>query len=372
MEGARRTGLDACPTRRGQRPQLAPTCSCRAAQIARAALSPCAPMRMLCSQAGSSLQFESKAPECFGEASLHFEDELRVRQASVWSDGATVASWQVAHIEALIGFDLLPEAHRVLRRKLLGLVSCGEESITSGLERSEVDLLVEAVEECAYQKGQVVAAAASVDEAVYIVKLGNANVLSKKGEVVAQLRAGDFFGVRCLVTQAEPQKRTHSVSACGELQCLMLPAASLKSHAFLKAWLRKLSAEAAAGAKMDSVIAQRIEEFAASSSKPGTSKSASRPQEEVESSTASAPVGKGWKSGKLRNAIRSGALASAAALPVAPVAPSEGEGSTVEELEAHPDGDVIPAADTGSKPAQPSRSPSPGRFAKLIKARGQT
>ena len=114
-----------------------------------------------CSQSGSSLQFESKAPECFGEASLHFEDELRVRQASVWSDGATVASWQVAHIEALIGFDLLPEAHRVLRRKLLGLVSCGEESITSGLERSEVDLLVEAVEECAYQKGQVVAAAAS-------------------------------------------------------------------------------------------------------------------------------------------------------------------------------------------------------------------
>ena len=57
---------------------------------------------------------------------------------------------------------------------------------------------------------------------------------------------------------------------------------------------------------------------------------ATRPPEEVDSSTAQPHLGKGWKSGKLRDAIRGGCLASAA---TAPVAQTKGDRRKVEDLE---------------------------------------
>ena len=59
---------------------------------------------------------------------------------------------------------------------------------------------------------------------------------------------------------------------------------------------------------------------------------ATRPPEEDDSSMAAHPqVGRGWKSGRLRDAIRGGCLASAAAEPVAP---TENEGRKIEDLKA--------------------------------------
>lgn len=191
-----------------------------------------------------------KPPEVFGESSLHSEDDLRVRQATVAAvgdSGSTVMSWQVASIEALVGFGLqeercvhhlLPITHhqqptrrkaqraqivpaqraqvvpaivrpapstithrppprhypprsfRMFNRKLLASVKYGTRSLTEGMDMKQLDWLVESLAEQTYKVKETVVPEGGLDEKLYIVKRGEAAVTSKSSGEAHILKAG--------------------------------------------------------------------------------------------------------------------------------------------------------------------------------------
>ena len=181
-------------------------------------------------QAGSGMQFSLQKPDFTGESALYRESELRVRKATVAasSTGATIVAFEVAEIEALIGYVLQEQAARTYNRKLLCSVRIDHRLLTDELPAEQINWLVDALHEEEYIEGFNVAAEGTVDDKLRIVKRGSASVYTDSTGEVAQLGPGDFFGEMCLIGRAH--RRSASIVARGPGNLTLL---ELKAKVFL-------------------------------------------------------------------------------------------------------------------------------------------
>ena len=115
------------------------------------------------------------------------------------AEGTAVLRFEVADIEALIGFVLQDQAVRTYNRKLLGSVRLDKRRLTHGLTPATIDWLVDQLHEEEYVEGYNIAPEGTVDQTLYIVKRGRVIVYTESVGEVAQLSPGDFFGELSLV-----------------------------------------------------------------------------------------------------------------------------------------------------------------------------
>ena len=190
-------------------------------------------------------EFTMKPLCSFGESSLYAKDELRTRNAGVRAGptGATVLAFDVAHIEALVGFTLHEKAVHSYNRKMLQSVQLGGSPITEGLSEADLIWLVEALVEESYTGGSVVADAGSEDEKLQIIKRGTASVMANKkasdsDSDIVQLEAGDYFGELSLI-----KRRTRKTTVAANDPVLLTVSLSsdlVRGNTALNAWREAL------------------------------------------------------------------------------------------------------------------------------------
>lgn len=91
-------------------------------------------------------------------------------------------------------------------------------SVFSGLKRKQLNALIEASKERSYKEGAVVVEAGSLGVGFYMVMEGKLEV-RKKGDVIARLGKGDFFGEMALLSNSP---RIADVVAVAPTKCLVL------------------------------------------------------------------------------------------------------------------------------------------------------
>jgi len=175
---------------------------------------------------GTDHEFKIGSLECFGESALYPEAELRVRRETVTAaaaEGTAVLRFEVADIEALIGFVLQDQAVRTYNRKLLGSVRLDKRRLTHGLTPATIDWLVDQLHEEEYVEGYNIAPEGTVDQTLYIVKRGRVIVYTESVGEVAQLSPGDFFGELSLVPRRVPRTCSIVARGPGKVTVLQLP-----------------------------------------------------------------------------------------------------------------------------------------------------
>ena len=130
------------------------------------------------SQSGSDMQLTISPPSTLGESSLSADDELRVRGATVCAseEGATIIKWEVAAVEALIGFGLQEESLALQNRMLVGQVAFGGRPLAQGLSKDDVEALIDSMDEQSYDVKDIVATDREANSALYVIKSGEARV----------------------------------------------------------------------------------------------------------------------------------------------------------------------------------------------------
>ena len=158
----------------------------------------------------------------FGESALADEvaETDHKRRADVVADGTvTVCQLMLNDFDKLLGSSLGSVARKNLNLKILAGVKFDGTALTSMLSSSDLDKLVDALQEESYEDGETVVEEGAMGDTFYIIKLGSAAVSTKQRSDVATLSKGDFFGEMALL-RAEP--RAASISAQGALTCLTL------------------------------------------------------------------------------------------------------------------------------------------------------
>uniref|UniRef100_A0A7S2FJ96 Cyclic nucleotide-binding domain-containing protein n=1 Tax=Haptolina brevifila TaxID=156173 RepID=A0A7S2FJ96_9EUKA len=322
---------------------------------------------VITSSTASDFRLTMGRSECFGESSLYSDDELRIRQATVAAQGeATIISWQVSSIEALVGFGLQEESFRMFNRKLLQAVKYGNRSLTDGMTSPQINWLVQTLDEQKFDNGRMVVQEGTMDEKLYIVKRGEAAVTSKLGGDVQSLKAGDFFGEQALLPPEALKKRVKRktcVMACSSpLIVLVLSAEAVKKNSDLEAWRTTLVADIQAqspeeiqesaetkrdpsskGVKAKVVEAGASKDKGADKGEAPMKKRANK--ESAEKPGAAAPTGSG--------SLLSPSAPAASSAPAAPAAPATSATPSTVAPSKHgaivsPQGDVVGPKDGAS------------------------
>ena len=193
-----------------------------------------------------------KAPKMIGTNALYNDSDARVHGADLtaWAGSATLLRFEVADIEALIGYPLHELALRAYNREMLRRVSVHSHPVLEGLGGDALEWLSGAlVHEWPTAIGAEVVCEGDSDEKVYIVRRGVATIATKALGDVAQLQSGQYFGELALTGRRH--KRTATVHSCGpsELLLLSLSASFLKGRPEMSSWMGSLDAIADAEAR---------------------------------------------------------------------------------------------------------------------------
>jgi len=188
-------------------------------------------------------EYVMKPPTSFGESALYAEEELRTRNAAVHAGlmGCTILAFDVAHIEALIGFSLHAKSVHSYNRKMLVSVQIGGSPITEGLSAAEIDWLVEALVEESHESGEVVGGEGTADDKLQIIKRGTATVTTTKGKngpEKAVLQVGDYFGELSLIKKRS--RRASVIADPPHLLTISLSADLVKENTALDEWREAL------------------------------------------------------------------------------------------------------------------------------------
>ena len=184
---------------------------------------------MRTAQTGTDFSYVMKPPQVFGESSLCADEWLRTRQASALagSGGATLIKFPVAAVETLVGFELQAVSRVTFNRKLMQSFTCAGRPLTEGLPPECLDTLLDCLDEEMFANGATVAAEAEFDEALFVIKSGEASVRrSGSSKPITHLRRNDCFGEMALVPSVvDSYKRTRrkaSVVAEGDEPLIVL------------------------------------------------------------------------------------------------------------------------------------------------------
>jgi len=213
--------------------------------------------------------------ESFGESSLFAGEEMRVRGASIKAGptGASLLTWNVSAIEALVGFELQAASHALFSRKMIESVRCAGRLFVQGLGKEQIDMLLDdAMLEQGVPDKAVVVSEGDVDQAFYIIKAGEAVAVRGKGGRVhlATLGRGDCFGEAALsmlegVALSRRVKRKASIVAHGSnLVLLALTPQALAQQPGIEGWWQQLANGALATSTgithgVDSVVAEKVQ-----------------------------------------------------------------------------------------------------------------
>lgn len=196
----------------------------------------------------TSFSLDVHPPESFGEAALFADGEHRVRRATIRAaeGGASLVRWSVQAIETLVGYALQGSSTRVFNLKMLAQVKLGERLLVEGLTRDGLNQFLASMVERTYGEKEMVANEGELDDAMYVIKSGEALVKKSGGkEEVCMLRRGECFGEQALLGAAstiKAGKRRASVAVQGqELVVLSLTAEALAAIAEpLREWMPEL------------------------------------------------------------------------------------------------------------------------------------
>lgn len=221
------------------------------------------------SSSKSEFRLTIMPPATFGESALYADDDLRVRGSTVHAGrtGARLLAFQVAALEAVVGF-VLQEASSVLEQRIvLSSAHCGSRCLATGLKLAQIDALLAVMIERTFSQDETVVRQWDTDESLFIVKSGEAAVqstITAGAETLCLLKRGDVFGESALLAKAKTRlsKRKTCVVARGNtpLVLLVLTQDAFSGLALLKMWQQDVM-EYVAGNSISGVdvsIAERL------------------------------------------------------------------------------------------------------------------
>lgn len=226
-------------------------------------------------QSDSTFSLTIKPPETMGESALAADDDMRVRTSSILAgeDGATVISWAVSAIETLVGFDLQAGYNALNNRRMLQDVKIGDRYLASGLEKDQMDLLLESMEEVSHTAKHMLVTEGEMDSNLYIIRTGDASI-TWEGCTPSQaihLKRGDCYGEQSIVSKEAMRRAKRKTNVLVSSKCPTLVAGVISTRVveemrsqydWFDGWWQALVEHVAATAVpgLDAVVVAKLQE----------------------------------------------------------------------------------------------------------------